>query len=316
MDEAIETFRRALALQPDAADFHANLGVALLELGQLDLAEASLRRALPAKTAQAFQGLANVLYQMDRNAEATGIYQQWLDHEPDNPIARHMVAIGSEAVPERCSDAYVTSLFDRGFAENFENVLLGLGYQVPQLLTGLLHTELGTQTAALRILDAGCGTGLSAPLLRPLASQLVGVDLSAAMVSKAEDRKLYDELAVGELCAFMAARPGAYDIIVLADVLVYFGDLAEALRTSFAALAPGGIIALAVEARPADTQGPPFRLESHGRYSHRPDYVTDQLRAAGFVLRQQEPIVIRREGNADVSGSAVVARRPDPRSGS
>ena len=313
IDEAIETFRQALVAQPDTADFHANLGVALLELGQLELAEASLRQALPAKTGQAFQGLASVLYQMGRIGEATEIYQQWLAHEPDNPIAQHMTAIGSEAVPDRCSDAYVTSLFDRSFAENFDNVLLGLGYQVPQLLTALLHTELGTQTAALRILDAGCGTGLSAPLLRPLASQLVGVDLAAAMVSKARDRQLYDELAVGELCAFMAARPNAYDVIVLADVLVYFGDLEEAFRTAFAALAPGGVIALAVEARPADDLGPDYRLESHGRYSHRPDYVTAQLLAAGYALRTQEPIVIRRESNADVTGSAVVARRPASR---
>ena len=38
-----------------------------------------------------------------------------------------------------------------------------------------------------RILDAGCGTGLCGPLLRPLAARLVGVDLSEKMVELARD---------------------------------------------------------------------------------------------------------------------------------
>ena len=36
-----------------------------------------------------------------------------------------------------------------------------------------------------RVLDAGCGTGLCGPLLRPYAKRLVGVDLSSGMLERA-----------------------------------------------------------------------------------------------------------------------------------
>ncbi|MCB1598026.1 MAG: tetratricopeptide repeat protein [Gammaproteobacteria bacterium] len=305
-DEAIIAFRAALAGQPDSADFHANLGATLLETGQLEEAEEHLRTALAGrKVALAFQNLAAVLYQRKKFSEALDIYRQWREFEPDNPIPQHMVAAGSDMAPERAGDRYIADLFDN-FADTFDTTLLGLGYRVPELLTAQIGTARGSDTTPLRILDAGCGTGLAAPLLKPLARRLVGVDLSSAMLDKARERKLYDELVVGELCAFMASRPAAFDLIILADTLVYFGALEEAFSTAHTALAPGGMLAFAVESR---SDGPDYQLELHGRYSHRPDYVTRLLADSGYTLQSLEPIVIRRELNADVAGIAVVARR-------
>ena len=309
-DEAVVAFRAALTRQPDSADFHANLGATLQETGQLEEAEQHLRLALAGKKAAlVFQNLAAVLYQRQKFPEALEIYRQWQAFEPDNPIPRHMAAAGSETAPERAGDQFVADLFD-GFADTFEATLLGLGYQIPQLLTTMIQSERGTNATPLRILDAGCGTGLAAPLLKPLASQLVGVDLSSAMLDKARARKLYDELVVGELCAFMAGRPAAFDLVLLADTLVYFGALEEAFRTAHGTLTPNGIFAFAVEAR-ADS-GPDYQLELHGRYSHRPDYVSRLLAASGYALCTTENVVLRRELNADVAGLVVVARRnPD-----
>ena len=54
---------------------------------------------------------------------------------------------------------------------------------------------------ALEVLDAGCGTGLAAPLLGPYARRLVGVDLSGAMLEQARALPQYDEL-VEELTKF------------------------------------------------------------------------------------------------------------------
>ncbi len=44
--------------------------------------------------------------------------------------------------------------------------------------------------AGARVLDAGCGTGLILRQLHPLASQAVGVDLSAGMLRQAQERGL------------------------------------------------------------------------------------------------------------------------------
>lgn len=307
--EAITSFRRALVLQPDSAQLHANLGTALFEVRQLDLAKIHLRKALTGKkTAAVFQNLAEVLYQLGKFEAATEIYRQWTEFEPDNPIPQHMAAAGNNTQPERAGDQYVTKLFD-GFAESFETTLLGLGYRVPELLTAQIRFELGSTAAPLRILDAGCGTGLAAPLLKPLASQLVGVDLSSAMLEKARARELYDELVAGELCAFMSSRPDSFDLIVLADTLVYFGALEEAFQSTHSALTPGGIFAFAVESRTAGKDEPTFKLEPHGRYTHRCDYVTETLATSGFTLCSRESIAIRKELNADVPGIAIVARR-------
>ena len=306
-DEAIAAFRAALAGQADSADFHLNLGATLQETGQLEAAEQHLRLALAVKPAALiFQNLAAVLYQRRKFPEAMEIYRQWQAFEPDNPVPRHMAAVGSETAPVRADDQYVAKLFDN-FADTFDTTLLGLGYQTPQLLTNMIKTERSTDTTPLRILDAGCGTGLAAPLLKPLASQLVGVDLSSGMLDKARARKLYDELVVGELCAFMASRPAAFELVLLADTLVYFGALEEAFRTAHGTLTPGGIFAFVVESRP--DSGPDYQLELHGRYSHRPDYVTRLLAASGYKLCSTEVVVLRRELNTDVAGIAVVARR-------
>ncbi|MEZ5565462.1 MAG: tetratricopeptide repeat protein [Gammaproteobacteria bacterium] len=182
--EAVAAFRAALVAAPDVAGFHANLGATLQELDELEAAEGCLRRALALQKSSAiFQSLAGILYQRRQFAEATTIYQQWLEHEPDNPVARHMAAAGSAAAPERAGDQYVATVFD-GFAETFDKTLIGLGYRVPELLTGHIQKEIGNDARALRILDAGCGTGLAAPLLKPMASNLVGVDLSPGMLNK------------------------------------------------------------------------------------------------------------------------------------
>ncbi|MEZ5565463.1 MAG: hypothetical protein R3F24_08060 [Gammaproteobacteria bacterium] len=49
----------------------------------------------------------------------------------------------------------------------------------------------------------------------------------------------------------MDSRPNAFDVIVLADTLVYFGKLDEALRTAKRALAVDGVLAFALELQPA-----------------------------------------------------------------
>ena len=46
LEEAVAIYRKALAIKPDYAEAHNNLGNALKELGRLDEAVASYRKAL------------------------------------------------------------------------------------------------------------------------------------------------------------------------------------------------------------------------------------------------------------------------------
>ena len=79
----------------------------------------------------------------DSNA-AISRCQAWLEAEPHNAIAAHMLAAiqGSEA-PERASAEYVAKTFD-SFADSFDSVLKNLEYRAPQLVGHLVGETLGT----------------------------------------------------------------------------------------------------------------------------------------------------------------------------
>src|SRR3546814_15733006 len=80
-----------------------------------------------------------------------------------------LAACGGADAPSRADDAYVRDVFD-GFADRFDEQLLhNLGYRAPQVLVEALGRVLGEPVAALSVLDAGCGTGPCAPLLRTWA---------------------------------------------------------------------------------------------------------------------------------------------------
>ena len=62
--------------------------------------------------------------------------------------------------------------------------------------------------AGKAVLDAGCGTGLCAPLLRPHATHLTGCDISVPMLEKAKAKLGYDALLRSDLGAPVTLPPG------------------------------------------------------------------------------------------------------------
>ena len=81
-------------------------------------------------------------------------------------------------------------------------------------------------------------------MFRPFAAQLVGVDLSAAMIARAEAKGDYDRLVVGNLAAFLSdeiAKAAQSDLVLAADVFVYVNDLAPVLADIAPVLAPRGV---------------------------------------------------------------------------
>ena len=82
-----------------------------------------------------------------------------------------------------------------------------LGYEGPQHLLETIRRSTGGRND-LAVLDLGCGTGLAGQMLRPCASRLVGVDLSAEMLAKAEARNIYDQLVAAELTEWLPFRGG------------------------------------------------------------------------------------------------------------
>ncbi|HYS17259.1 MAG TPA: tetratricopeptide repeat protein [Candidatus Binatia bacterium] len=309
-EEAVGLYERAIALRPEMADAHLNLGKALEALDRMSEALTAYRQAVLLRPFHfdSYRRLGSALYGWGRIDEAADVYRKWLSLEPENPLAQHLLAACTGyQVPARASDACVRNIFE-GFADSFDQILEKLEYRAPALVAQAAADVLGTPEARLDILDAGCGTGLCAEHFKPFARRLVGVDLSVEMLKRAAMRKLYDELILGELTAFVGAVPAAWDHVVSADTLVYFGDLAPVMAAAQRGLRPGGHLVFTLE---RTDEGLPqgFKINPHGRYSHTETYVRQVLAAARLEPRQIARVHLRLELKKPVEGLLVVASR-------
>ncbi len=316
--QALACFDAALRSQP--AHFFAlkNRSLALFKLGRYaeGAAAAKLALAQQPEDMMLHYHMGEMVYGLARigeAAQARELAAEWRANHPDNTVARHIAAavLGDAGlVPERAEDSYVRETFDR-FSADFEQVLSGLDYKAPQLLDAAVAAMLG-ERGGLRVLDAGCGTGLCAPLLKPRATRLVGVDLSGGMLQKAQERGLYDDLQEAELGAYLRATPEQFDLTVAADVFCYFGDLKPLLGLLAARMPADALLAFTVERIPADDAALPaegYRLDPTGRYAHTGEYVRAALEAAGFRPDDVAENVARVELGKPVPCYVVTATR-------
>lgn len=229
-----------------------------------------------------------------------------LDPSDHGGVAVRLAALRRGEVPAKAPDAYVATLFDQ-HAEDFEDILVdALGYGVPGLARDRLDA-LGLGPFQ-RVLDLGCGTGLMAEALGERAGEIVGLDLSEAMVDMAFDKDIYDGLYVAEAVEFLQDNDEpAFDLIAAADVLPYVGAL-DALFAGMAAnLNPGGIIAFSSETDETADAG--FAVTPHQRFAHAQDYVAAQLQSHGFELVEATDINVRMQDGKPTPGQLIVARR-------
>lgn len=344
LDEAVEAFTVAAELRPDDANLANNLGATLLRLERLPDAKAAFLRALAAEPdfvpalnnlgdlhirqnqpdeaaeyyCRAFvtgplndkpkRMLGIAYYTLNRIDEAAAVYRDWIDEEPDNPIARHLLAACSgQDVPARADDAFVETVFDE-YADNFDTKLVkSLAYRGPEYIATALASHLG-HASGLKVLDGGCGTGLCGPVLAPYAAHLTGIDLSANMLARAAQRGGYDALHKAELGSYLASQRALFDVVVIADVLIYFGALDAIFASVAGALRHPGLLIFTVEIHAGGVQSPPYVIKPSGRYGHAPRYVEQCLTEQGFEVLSSHAVILREEFTQPVAGLVVSAR--------
>jgi predicted TPR repeat methyltransferase len=305
--QCLASLDRALSLRPhyfDAVNGRANL---LGELGQYGPALENYDYALTLndRNAETHLNRGHALRELGRLEEAAKAYREALRLGVDSQAGLYaLAAMGQEQAPPVAPADYIVSLFDN-YAERFDEHLVGtLKYQAHERLCEAL-LALGPPRGD--VLDLGCGTGLCAPLLQPLARRMTGVDLSSRMLELAHQRGLYSELVCEDLVAFLGRQPGAaWDLVVSTDVFIYIGELAPVFAGARRVLRPGGLFGFSIES----TDAADFVLQPTRRYAQSPAYVRRLANRHGFELLQLQPCVIRKEKSADTPGHIAILRAP------
>lgn len=231
-----------------------------------------------------------------------------LDPEDHGGASVRLASMGRGETPVKAPDAYVATLFDQ-HADVFDNVLVEqLGYCVPLLVRQRLQAlELGPFN---RVLDLGCGTGLTGGALRDMAEDITGIDLSENMVEIAHEKELYDTLYVAEAVDFLDDNDDEpFDLIVATDVLPYMGALEAMFFGAVDNLVPGGLFIFSSETLPAEIfAGRPFMVGAHQRFAHAETYLRERLTATGFEVIEVGDITVRMEEGEPIAGHLVIAR--------
>ncbi len=334
--------RRATLIDPVDAGLHVNLGMTLMRSAAgLAATERAMRRALvlnpsnrpadlslyhlnsadgPSGTAvRRLDRLLRVhpidgemhyergcaLRDLDRDAEAVDSLRRAIVLAPQITAWRHVLDSLTGHVSRTAPVDYVRELFDQ-YADRFDvHLTEGLRYRTPVALCEALGRADRSRQRFARVLDLGCGTGLMGASLRERFSlgHLTGVDVSGAMLAKLAEKGGYDATAEADIEGYLERSEPGYDLIVAADVLVYFGALDRVLAGVRRALAPDGVLAISVE---ESTGTAPFELKRHGRYAHRRAYIESAAAAVGLRTELAETAELRDEGRKPVVGLLMV----------
>ncbi len=342
-DAALTALAAARARHPDDPILQRNHALALVRTGQAVAALPLYESLLAAATTDLERDYAEALLKAGRPTEAMGRLQALTNRSPTDPALWFLLGEAARASGEPTTAAaaygqalildptdrlgagpaqalldggpgpdglplpYVKALFDE-YAPRFDSDLTEkLQYQGPQRLRDLLDQH--APRRGLRIVDVGCGTGLSGLAVADLAAELIGIDLSPAMLEQAAARGIYQDLIEGEAVASLAARPPAEaDLLLAADVLVYLGDLDRFHAEAARALAPGGLLLASVEAHPdPDTL---FSLHDGFRYRHGQAALHRLLLMHGYRILALTPVTTRLNRGEPVPGLAYLAERP------
>ena len=162
-----------------------------------------------------------------------------------------------------------------------------LGYSAP-LAVGRIAGHLEG-----RLVDLGCGTGLTGLAVKTPENTLIGVDLSEQMLSIAAQKNIYAELIKSDIIAFLKTRHD-FDWIIATDVFGYLGNLEEFIK-----LGAGKNLIFTIEYLMNDKD---YEIQPNGRFKHNPFYVEKLLQQNGFYDIYKEDLVLRTENGTEVKG--------------
>lgn len=339
--EAKSEFKRALDIDPKHAEAHFNLGCLLLEQRNLKSALAHfmqasaqtpsadtyynigviymyqdhyqdairyLKRALEldSKHFAALNNLATCYLKMHNHPKAIEYYEATQQLDPTNTeIAYILHALKQDATPDRPPKQFIEHLFDQ-YATIFDQHLTEiLKYETPKILYDAVIAVIADDLHPRKILDLGCGTGLSGKLFKELGAPLIGVDLSSQMIAIAEKKEIYDALVIADVHDALRIHRHN-ELILAADVLTYLGDLQPLFTEIKQALTQNGLFAFTIEIPPPDIKT--YYLQTSIRYAHAREYIQALAKENNFTIITERKITLRRQANEGLPGMLYILK--------
>jgi arsenite methyltransferase len=163
--------------------------------------------------------------------------------------------------------------------------------------------------AGERVLDIGVGPGFLASELSAMGVEVVGLDVSEAVLALARRRFTVDgvvvELVVGD-CTALPFPNGTFDAVVAVQVLEFVDDVGAALRESARVLRAGGrllVVDTDIDSRvwPAHDQDRAARVltvwNGHAPHPHLPRDLPRLLQEAGLTVVKQRTLTLAGDGS-------------------
>jgi SAM-dependent methyltransferase len=149
--------------------------------------------------------------------------------------------------------------------------------------------------AGTRLLDVGCGTGLTLVLATARGAQVAGLDVTPELLSIARERLPDADLREGDMETLPFAD-AAFDAVVGVNAFQFAGDPRRALREAARVVRPGGRVVASLFAAPEKSEStavhqamqalmPPEDAAEHAPYAlSAPGNLEAALAAAGLTV--------------------------------
>ena len=288
--EALEEYRNAVIISPQSPELSYNLALILKSLEEYEQALDLMFHAfyLDSLHTDWSLNIAETLVMFHEKApeKAKKICENWYEKMPENPVVKHLWAALNQKTDAQ-ENEYNRLLFDT-FADTYEKTLQDINYAVVDKIAELYAPFKG------KILDLGCGTGLSGAKIKTPENEIYGVDISKNMLKIATAKNVYNKLINQDILSYLQNNDITFDCALAADVFCYFGDLKPIIE----ALSPTRLI-FSVE---SDEVIENFILQANGRYRHNPEHIKQILQNAGYKNVTATPLVLRKENGKDVPG--------------
>jgi len=239
-------------------------------------AEAALQA--DARTAEPWFHLASARRELGEASAADALRAYLQRDEADAMGARlALAALGEGELPIRHSPAYIARLYA-------EKTFLGgagaerRGYNGHRLILDAVAPILSD---GMRVLDAGCGAGRLGLAIRGRVASLDGFDIADRMTDRARKTNAYDHLETADLETFLPRHRDRYDVIILAAVLVHYGDLSGILPLLRQSLRASGSLVFTVFKLAGDGARN-FDTTAYNFFAHGAAYLEKTLTDSGF----------------------------------